>query len=132
MEVGRAPIFLGLFHVDNELGHTWVGLPRFVEAEDDLHPCGPVKAGSVLLDVAEDCYDRDAGVKRPGDAQLLDSRRFDVGQYEVARIHLNCVDVALVGHPGCPDVFHPAHFGETVVLSKVFQWSGCNRDAHRA
>ena len=32
--------FLGLFHVDNELGHTWVGLPQFVEAEVELHPAG--------------------------------------------------------------------------------------------
>ena len=116
LEVGCAPIFLGIFHVDNELGHTWVGLPQFVEAEDELHPHGPVYAGAVLLEVVEDCSDRDAGVKRPGDAQLLDPRRFDVRQDKVVHTHLNFVDAALVGRPSCSAVFHPAHFGDTVVL----------------
>ena len=120
MEIGRALIFLGLFHVDNKLSHTWVRLPQFVEAEDDLHPRGPVNAGAVLLEVVEDCSDRDAGVKRPGDAQLLDPRQFDVVQYEVTRTHLNCADTALVGRPGCPAVFHPTHFGDMVVLRKSF------------
>ena len=119
-KLGAHRFFPGLFHVDNELGHTWVGIPQYVEAEDELHPRGPVKAGAFLLEVVEDCSDRDAGVKLTRDVQLLDPRRFDVGQDEVARNHLNCADVALVGHPSCPAVFHPAHFGETFVLRKSF------------
>ena len=39
-KLGAHRFFLGLFHVDNELGHTWVGLPHFVEAEDEFHPAG--------------------------------------------------------------------------------------------
>ena len=70
--------------------------------------------------MVEDCSDQDAGVKCPGDAQLLDPRQLDVGQDEVARTHLNCTDAALVGRPGCPAVFHPANFCETVVLRKYF------------
>ena len=62
MAVGRAPIFLGLLHVDDKLGHAWVGLPQFVEAEDEFYPRGPVQAGAVLLEVVEDCLYRDVGV----------------------------------------------------------------------
>ena len=119
-KLGSHRFFLGLFHVNNELGHTWVSLPQFAEAKDELHPRGPVQAGALLLEVVEDFSDQDACVKRPGDAQLLDPRQFEVGQDEVARTHLNCADLALVGRPGFPAVFHPAHFGKTVVLWKSF------------
>ena len=42
-----------------------------MEAEDEFHSCRPVKAGSVLLEVVEDCSDVDAGVEGAGDAQIL-------------------------------------------------------------
>ena len=91
-----------------------------MEVEDDLNPCGPVKARVVLLKLVEDCSDRNAGVKRPRDTQLLDPRRFDIGQDEVVRTHLNCADATLVERPGCPAVFHPTLFGETVILRNYF------------
>ena len=83
--MGAQRFFLGILHVDDELGHTWVGLPQFVGAKDEFYPRRPVQARAVLLKVVKDCPDRDAVVKRPGDAQLLDPRRFDVGQDEVLR-----------------------------------------------
>ena len=70
--------------------------------------------------MAEDCSDQDAGVKRPGNAQLLDPCRFNVGQDEVSSTYLNCADAALVGRPGCPAVLNLSHFEETVVLQKLF------------
>ena len=112
--------FLGLIHVDDELGHAWVGLPQFVEAEDEFYPRGPVQDGAVLLEVVEDCSDRDAGVKRPGDAQLLDPRRFDNCQDKFSSTYLDCMNAALVGRPSCQAVLHPSHLGETVVLQKSF------------
>ena len=66
----------------------WVGLSQFVEAEDEFYPRGPIQAGAVLLELIDDCSDRDAGVKRPRDAQHLDPRRFDVGQDEVSGNYL--------------------------------------------
>ena len=83
-KLGTHRFFLGLLHVDDELGHAGVGLPQFVEAEDELHPRGLVQAGAVFLEVIEVCSDQDAGVKHPGDAQLLDPCRFNVGQDEVS------------------------------------------------
>ena len=77
-----------------------IGLPQFVEAEDEFYPHGPVQAGALLLEVIEDGSDQDAGVKRPGDAQLLDPRQLDVGQDEVLRTYLDCANEALVGRPG--------------------------------
>ena len=118
--LGEHQIFLGLLNVKNELGHTWVGLPQFLEDKDELHPRGLVKAGAVILEVVEDCSYWDASVKRPGEAHLLEPRQLDVGHDEVARTHLNCADTALVGRPDCPSVFHPSNFGETVVLQKSF------------
>ena len=119
-KLGAHRFFLGLLHVDNELGHKWVVLPQFLEAEDEFYPRGLVQARDVLLEVVEDCSNRDVGVKRPGDAQLLDPCRFDIGQNEVSRTYLNCAYAALVCHTGCPAVFHPTHFLETVVLRKSF------------
>ena len=87
-----------------------------MEADDEFYPRGPIQAGAVLLEVIEDGSDRDAGVERPGDAQLLDPRRFNVGQDEVSCAYFDCVNSDLVGCPGCLSVFHPLHLGETVVL----------------
>ena len=91
-----------------------------MEAEDELHLRRQVQAGAVLLEMIEDCSDPDAGVKRPGDAQLLDPCQFDVSQDEVTSTYLNCADEDLVGCYGCPAVLHPSHSGETVVLRKSF------------
>ena len=91
-----------------------------MEAKDEFYPHGPVQARAALLEVIEDCYDRDAGVKRPVDAHLLDPRRFDVGQDEVFRTYLDCANAALVGLTGCPAVLHLSHLGKTVVLQEPF------------
>ena len=111
---------MGILHVDNKLCHTGVGLLQVVEAEYKFYPRGPVQAGAVLLEVIEDCSYQDSGVKRPGDAQLLDPRRFDVGQDEVLRTYLDCANAALVGRPGYPAVIHPSHLGEKVFLLEPF------------
>ena len=87
-----------------------------MEAEDEFYPRGTVQAGAVLLEVIEDGSDRDAGVERPGDAQLLDPRRFNVGQDEVSHTYLDRANEALVGRTGCPVVLHPLHLGETIVF----------------
>ena len=91
-----------------------------MEAEDEFYSRRMVQAGAVLLEVVEDFYDRDSGLKRPGDAQLLDPHLFDVGQDEVSSTYLNCANADLVGRPGCPAVLHPSHLGETVVLRDSF------------
>ena len=89
-----------------------------MESKDEFYPRGPVQAGAVPLEVIKDCSDRYAGVKRPRDAQLLDPRRFDVGQDEVSSTYLDCANAALVGSPGCPAVLRPLHLGDTVVLQE--------------
>ena len=106
--------------VSRSICHTGVGLLQFVEAEDEFYPRGPVQAGAVLLEVIEDGSDRDAGVERPRDAQLLDPHQFGVGQDEVSRPYLNRANTALVGRPGCSAIIHPSHLGETVVLEEPF------------
>ena len=115
-KLGAHQFLLGLLHVDDKLCHAQVGLPQFVEAGDEFYPRRPVQARAVLLEVFEDFSDRDAGVKCPGDAQLLDPRRFNVGQDEVSSTYLDCANAALVGRPGCPSVLHPSYIGETIVL----------------
>ena len=87
-----------------------------MEAKDELYPRKPFQAGAVLLEVTEDGSDREAGVERPRDAQLLDPRQFDVDQDEVLRTYLDCANAALVSCPGCPAVLDPSHLGETAVL----------------
>ena len=108
-KLGAHRFLLCLLHVDDELCHAWVGLPQFVEADDDFYPRGPVQAGAVLIEVIKDCSDPDAGVKRLRDAQLLDPRRFNVGQDEVLSTYLNCADAALVGCSVWQAVLHPSH-----------------------
>ena len=80
-----------------------------MDAEYELYPCRPVQAGAVLLEVIKDGSDRDAGVERPGDAQLLDPRQFDVGQDEVSCADFDHANTALVGRPDGPSVFHTSH-----------------------
>ena len=79
-------------------------------------PAGPIQAGAVLLELIKDGSDRDVGVERPGDVQLLDPRRLDFGQDEVLCSYFDRTNSALVVRPGYPDVFHPSHLGEMVVL----------------
>ena len=73
-KLGAHQFPLGLLHVDDKFCHVWVGFPQFLEAEDEFYPLGLVQDGSVLLEVVEDCSERDAGVKIPKDTQLLDPR----------------------------------------------------------
>ena len=87
-----------------------------MEAEDEFHARGPAEAGSILLEVDKDRAERDAGVEGAGDAQLLDPRRFDVGQDEVALPHLDGADAALVVRPRRPDVLEAAHHRRAVIL----------------
>ena len=72
-------ILLRFLHIYDELADAQVGLPHFVEAEDEFDTHGPVKAGTILLRVAENRADADSGVEGSRDAQLLDPRRLDVG-----------------------------------------------------
>ena len=66
--------------------------------------------------MVNDCADCDAGVEGAGDAQLLDLLRFDVGQDEVARPHLDGADAALAGRPCRPAVIEAAHHRRAFVL----------------
>ena len=91
-----------------------------MEAEDDFHARGTVEAGSILLKAVEDCADRDAGVEGDRDAQLLDPRRFDIGQDEVALPHLNGADSALVVRTRRPAVLKATHHQHVVILREVF------------
>ena len=80
-----------------------------MEAEDEFYPHELIETGAVLLEVIKDGSDRDAGVERPGDAQLLDPRQFDVGQDEVSCADFDHANTALVGRPDGPSVFHTSH-----------------------
>ena len=93
-----------------------VGLPQFVEAEDEFHARGPVGADSILLEVVKDRADRNDGVEGAGDAYILDPHQTNVGQDEFARPHLDGMDAALVGRPRRPAVLEAAHHRHAVVL----------------
>ena len=59
--------------------------------------------------MVDDRADRDAGKEGATDSQLIYLHRFNVGQDEVARPHLDSADAALVGRPRRPVVLEAAH-----------------------
>ena len=103
-----------------------------MEAEDEFHARGPVKARSVLLEVVEHRVNGNAGVEGAGGAQLFDPHQFDVGQNEVARPRPDGAYAALVGRPRCPAVLNTAHHRRAVVLCEVLYgvFVVCTRGAH--
>ena len=102
--------FLSLLHRDDELGDTGVGVPQFMEVEDDVHTGGAVEANTIALQVVEELADQDAGVHRDRGAQILAPRLVNFVHNEITLPHLNYVDVALVSCVCRPLVLHDVGF----------------------
>ena len=96
-------------HVDDELIEAGVAVPYFVQAEDEFHAGGAVKASTKSSKMIKEISWRDGSEEGIRVTQLLNPHCFDVGNDQVAHVNFYCTHPVLVVRSCLPYIFHAAH-----------------------